>query len=513
MIIMEGNFYGKNKIPSDYVLIFSVDTDYLNIDPGLVNDYIGQVVSQSLFEPLLIKDYDTGKIISGVADNYIILDNGERYVFNLKHDLKWSNGNILTAYDFEYAFQRLVSPELNSSASGLMYDIVNAQEINIGKIKNIRKLGVKAINKYTLEIKLNYPLSHFLELLTNINFAPVPRKVVEKYGHDWIKSENIVCNGPFILKKHKPQDYTLVVKNPYYVNSKMKTIKGIKFVVNRNLYGQIHDYKENDIHMTCNTYFPFDLVEDFRKYDDFFIEPICIISFIFINFESHTTFQNKKLRQALYYSIDKEYICKKLNYGVNVVNGFVPYGIKNYLHTKKNYFNPEKAREILKKVDKYDKNLKIIYVDYYPNKNILLYIVEMWKEILDITLTLESVSLDVLAKRYSEDKYDMCFSLIPINYNDPSSYLRSFVYSESFKGSKYSINKYIETLSYGMQNKNNDNRRKYFEKANEMLMSTLPAIPLFSNNSIYLVKPFIKNLKIFPSGQFSFSFMDIKSID
>lgn len=47
--MMERNFYGKNKIPSDDVLIFSIDTDYLNIDPGLVNDYIGQVISQSLF--------------------------------------------------------------------------------------------------------------------------------------------------------------------------------------------------------------------------------------------------------------------------------------------------------------------------------------------------------------------------------------------------------------------------------------------------------------------------------
>lgn len=154
-------YYGNIKLPEDKLLLVSIDDDFILIDPAYACDYIGLMICKLLFETLLSIDYRTGKVIPEVARDYEVLDEGKTYKFHLKTDRKWSNGDIVTACDFEYAFKRIINPLTSSPSSFLLYDIENAEEINSGKIHDLRKLGVKAVNEFTLLIKLNYQLKLF----------------------------------------------------------------------------------------------------------------------------------------------------------------------------------------------------------------------------------------------------------------------------------------------------------------------------------------------------------------
>jgi len=500
---MSDKYYGTYDTPDSKLLIIDIDTGFLSIDPAFVKDYIGIIISQCLFETLLVLDHNSGKPVPGAAKEYSIKDDGKTYVFYLDKNNKWSNGEPVTAFDFEYTFQRLIAPEINSCIRSLMCDIVNAEKIMAGTA-NSNELGVKAINEYIFEIKLKKTVSHFAELMTNPNFAPVPRKTVETYNNEWTNPGILVSNGPFILKSFKQDEYILVEKNPYYFNSNRKKILGIKFLIHKELIEKLDEYKNNKIHITCNTMFPYHQINDFQEYTDFFVEPFLLMSFLFLNLENNQALKNLKLRQALYYSIDKDYICNKLFNGISSNNDFVPLEINYYESINQSSFNIEKAKMLMSQISRKTYNLKIIYADFYPNKDILLYILRMWKEILNIEVKLEAVTLDCLRERLCENDFDLCFALIPARYNDPSMYLQIFSNHQTLKNISYNC-----FLSKAIQSNDAKYKTMLFKKMNKVLLNTLPAFPLFSGKSIYLKKPYVRNFKIFPCGQFSFRFLDI----
>ncbi|MBR7513819.1 hypothetical protein KC219_27035, partial [Mycobacterium tuberculosis] len=80
----------------------------------------------------------------------------------------------------------------------LLFVIKNAEALNKGQIKP-EELGVKAVDPHTVEFTLSGPTPYFLEMLAHQSSFPVKKAVIEKFGKDWIKPENMVSNGPFKL--------------------------------------------------------------------------------------------------------------------------------------------------------------------------------------------------------------------------------------------------------------------------------------------------------------------------
>ena len=92
------------------------------------------------------------------AESWEILDHSKHYIFHLRPNICWSDGKPLTAYDFEYAWRRLLDPHTAAPYAFFLYDIENAFAYNQGKLKDINKLGCRAINKNTFEVRLSRPL-------------------------------------------------------------------------------------------------------------------------------------------------------------------------------------------------------------------------------------------------------------------------------------------------------------------------------------------------------------------
>ena len=75
-----------------------------------------------------------------------------RYTFYLRDDALWSNGDYVTAYDFVYAWNRVLMPSLGSKYPDMLYDVVNAEEFNKGIIKDFSRVGVEAIDLSLIHI-------------------------------------------------------------------------------------------------------------------------------------------------------------------------------------------------------------------------------------------------------------------------------------------------------------------------------------------------------------------------
>src|SRR5882724_12009481 len=120
------------------------------MDPNLATDYSIYVNAQ-LFEPLARID-NTGKLILLQAKSIEVGPDGRTWTITLNPDYKWSNGEKITAADWEYSWKRLLDPKLASEVAAFLVDVENAEDYNKGKIADINQVGIKATGEYTLQV-------------------------------------------------------------------------------------------------------------------------------------------------------------------------------------------------------------------------------------------------------------------------------------------------------------------------------------------------------------------------
>ena len=143
--------------------------------------------------------FDTDyKPVPYVAERWETKFDGAVYIFYLKRGLKWTNGDPVTARDFEWSFKRQLDPETKASYAAFLFDIKNAEEFNTRRGGVTRDMvGIKVIDDYTLLINLEGPRGYFPTVMAYLAALPAHRPSVEKHGEKWTEAANIVTNGPW----------------------------------------------------------------------------------------------------------------------------------------------------------------------------------------------------------------------------------------------------------------------------------------------------------------------------
>ncbi len=184
------------------------------LDPALASGVPANNVIRDMFEGLTAADAN-GKIVPAVAESWKQTD-PQTWVFKLRKNAKWSNGDAVTAEDFVYGMRRFVDP-VTASKYAATYGIflLNAKEVIEGK-KPGTELGVKAIDPYTLEIKTPFPVGFLPDVLSNLQLGPAHKASIEKFGKDWTRPGNMVSNGAFTLKDWQVNSKITLAKSPTY---------------------------------------------------------------------------------------------------------------------------------------------------------------------------------------------------------------------------------------------------------------------------------------------------------
>lgn len=154
-----------------------------------------------------------GKLGPGAASSWTISPDGLTYRFKLRPDLTWSDGTPMSADDWVYSFRRQLDPKTLAEGATLLYGIKNALQVNQGKLP-VEALGVTAIDRQTLEIALDAPNPAFLTFTAVL--VPVDRAAIVAHGKDWIKPENWVGNGPYVLAANIPHTRIELTRNLRY---------------------------------------------------------------------------------------------------------------------------------------------------------------------------------------------------------------------------------------------------------------------------------------------------------
>ena len=190
---------------AEQVITVNWGTEISSLDPGLATDVTSSNILLNINDPLVKLDKDLNPV-GAAAESFETSEDGKTVTYTLRDGLKWTNGDPVTAHDFEYSWKRTVSPELGADYAYQFYGIVGAQEYNgcdpkkddCDALKD--KMGVKAVDDKTLEVKLTSPQPWFIQQSAHTRSSRSLQKTVEKFGDKWTEPANIVTNGPFKLE-------------------------------------------------------------------------------------------------------------------------------------------------------------------------------------------------------------------------------------------------------------------------------------------------------------------------
>ena len=199
MLISLGTGCGKSKSGSggnEQTLRYALEAEPATLDPAKSTAIPESLVELQIFEGLTRLDAKDLPV-PGVAEKWEVSPDGLKYVFYLRSNAKWSNGELVTAQDFEFAWKRALSPEFASENAYMLFPIKNAQAYNEKKI-GADQVGIKAVNEHTLEVILEKPTAYFLGLAAFHAFYPVNQKNVTANADKWAKDVTLLIgNGPF----------------------------------------------------------------------------------------------------------------------------------------------------------------------------------------------------------------------------------------------------------------------------------------------------------------------------
>lgn len=503
------------KLAKEQSFIYNASSAPSSLDPAKMEGSPGGFFSRTLFETLVISDVDD-KIIPGAAKSWSASEDFKTWTFKLRKEAKWSDGTPVTAHDFVFAWQRLVDPKTASPyASYLSYmKLKNTNAIISGKMSP-QNLGVEAKDDYTLVLHLEEPVP-FADRITEFYvLPPVPKHLVEKLGDAWSRPENIVGNGAFKMQSYVVNEEAVFTKNPYYWDAKNVLLEKVTLLEIPNSSVAYTRYRGGGLDVSL---FPLELLEKVEKEHGKELvkgPELCTYYYEFNTLKP--PFNDIRVRKALSMALDRNTLTEKiLKRGQEPAYTFSPSKISAAYLNK----NPDWASWDLKK--RYEEAIKLLGEAGYSKQNPLRFTLSyntseehkkiaiaaaaMWKKnlqgLVDVKLQNQEWKTFLSTRRLGH--YDIARSGWCPPYNEASSALNVFMSDSSSNYSGYKSKEFDEAINEAYRAKDENSRAAKYAKAEQILYTDMPIMPIYFYAGSELVKPYVRNYKIKPSKYYYF---------
>jgi oligopeptide transport system substrate-binding protein len=306
------------------------DSDPETLDPHKTSTVAEANILRDLYEGLVIHDA-AGEVAPGVAESWSVSDDGLVYVFRLRGDARWSNGDAVTAQDFVFSLRRLMAPETGAKYAPVLYPIFNAEKVHKGLDgAKPEALGVRAVGTFMLEIRLEKPTAYFLELMTSQTALPVHGGSIKRFGQDWVKPGNMVSNGAYVLKSFVPNGSIALEKNAKFHDAPHVAIEEVRYYPTQDSAAAARRFMAGELHITSDV--PVDQLDRLRAKlgEQVRIAPYIGTNFLVLN-TAKAPFNDRRVRRALALAIDREFLATDIWAETMLpAYGMVPPGIRNY---------------------------------------------------------------------------------------------------------------------------------------------------------------------------------------
>ncbi len=497
----------------------NIDGEPPTLDPDLASWDASIAVIQNIWVGLLKFDKDlnlvpaVAKEVPTVANGGISAD-GKTYTFHLRNDVKYSDGNPVTAKDFVYSLKRTLDPALATEYASFYYNVVGAEEYNTSKEKDPTKLqalrdavGIKALDGYTLQVKLKEPEASFNDLAAMWPMYPIEENIVKANStpdkpDKWTEDpKTCIGDGPFKLAEWVHQDHITLVANDNYFGGKPKLQKIVMTMVTdaQAEYAAFLN-GEREIGKVPNA-----LIAQVQKDPTLSKELVRSpkLSTMAVQFNNKVKpFDNVDVRHAFSVAIDRDALIKDVRQGVGKpAYSWIPPGMPGYQPDlgMEYKFDPAKAKKYLADAGYPDgKGLPQItfqYANTRTNPVIAQFLQQQWKDNLGVNVKLEPMEPKAFSQAVNKGQYMMGFYGWIADYPDPDDWLPQLFGTGAGNNHSYYSNPKLDALmKQAMAEPDQKKRMDMWAQAQKMIVDDAPIAFLFFDENFLLVKPYVKGI-------------------
>ncbi|MBS0624573.1 MAG: peptide ABC transporter substrate-binding protein [Verrucomicrobia bacterium] len=490
-------------------LRFSLVKEPVSLDPRIGNETVATQIHFMLYEGLLKLNPDMS-LSPAQAKSYEISNDRTTYTFHLDK-ATWSNGDPVTAYDFERSWKSLLSPKFPCPDAYLLYSIKNAEKTKKGAA-SLNEVGIRALDSQTLQVELEAPSPYFLQIVASSVLLPVHESIDD--------SKNIVSNGPFTLKEWRLNQEIILEKNPSYLHASDVKLNQIAIEIIPREMAALHMYASGhfDLVGAPLSLFPTILHEDIEKKKLASVYPVAMTKFLAFNTASFP-FNNANLRRAFAYAVSRKEIVEQITqlYEKEALNIIPPILVPNQetsLFTDddakkaKEYF--QKALDELKVHPKDLTDISFMYVASELNHLLAQELQERWSKLFGVRITIEGIDFKSLQERSKTGKYSIGIFVWLADYGDPMNILERFQDRTNHRNySKWQSAEYNKLIQQALQAPDRTGYLAKIQEAERLLIDEMPVTGLFHDNYVFLLHPYVRGFAVSPLGHIYFERISI----
>jgi oligopeptide transport system substrate-binding protein len=493
----ESNIESGNR---DGVLHMGNGSEPQGLDPHVVTGVPENILIRALFEGLAVKNPYTLEPEPGVAERWEFSEDGRQITFYFNPRARWSNGDPVTADDYVWSWMRALHPEMGNLYAYMLFPIKNAEAFFSREIDDFAEVGVKAPDPLTLVVTLTEPTPYFLQLMDHYSTFAVHRPSIEKFGKftdrftKWTRVGNIVSNGPFVLDEWLLNRRISMRKSDTYWDRERVQLNRVVFYPTENAVSEERGFRSGQLHVTATI--PLDKIPVYQTMDDspYRQEPYLGTYFYLINTQ-RPPMDDPRVRRALAMSVNRDALIDSVLQSSAVpAYSITPPGTLGYQPPRTFDYDLEAAKALLAEAGYPDgagwPGAEIVYNTQEAHRKIAVALQQMWKDALNIEVTISNQEWKVYLDSVTNMDFDMARRGWIGDYVDPNNFLDLYLTAGGNNNTGYSDPVYDELIQYtAPQAKTREERFAAFYKAEKMLMEQMPIIPIYTYTSKHLVHP------------------------
>lgn len=461
-----------------------------------------------------------GKPVPSMADGMPqVTNDGKTYTVKIKKDLKWSNGDPITAADFVMGLQRTCNPDNAGHYEYVITELVGCEDYynsngdpkatppkpaaDAAKKEELRKaVGVKAVDDHTVEFNLTDPVPTFTTKLAMWVAMPVDSKKITQVDAKWPAPLDNVYNGPFMPSEYTEKDHMTLVPNPNWSGSDKPKVEKIVLRYIDDLSVANNAYRNGEVDATRVNLTELDTVQKDPTLSKELVEWPATRT---IGMEFNLTdplMKNTDFRVALSRAVDRVELNKIANKGANIpTTSWMPpdrSGVKAGTYDSLLGFDVTAAKAALTKsgIDPKNAGFTLLLTDTPTNHADGEYLQQAWKQNLGIDVKLEFVDSKTRSSRFNKTDFQMVLGGWQEDYGDPENWMLGLWQTGgSINKTKTSVPALDELLKKAQFNQNDEQRRQQYQQAEKLLLEGANGIaPLWHTGNHVLIKPYIKGM-------------------
>lgn len=491
---------------SKHIVKTNLQGGIASLNPHTGLDVMCRSLQRALFESLTRIGPD-GNAQLAAAESVSISSDKKIYTFTLKPML-WSNGEKLTAFDFEKTWKSAVAPVSKCLRSDLFYTISNAEKAKKGLV-SLDNVGIRALDEVTFEVSLEHPSPYFLDLIANPLFAAL---------YNIEEETPTVFNGPFKVGKWKQEEILVLEKNAHYWDEQQVQLDEIHVLLVHDPSTALLMYEKGEIDYLGSpfTLLPVDALQDLSEKNVLEEKSAAAVFWMSCNTESFPL-NNAKIRKALSYAVNRKEIALHVMQGEIPSNTFLPpcFSLnENVLPTESNRvvackLFEEGLAELHLTKEEFPK-LKLSHSDITGQKKVAEAVQNQWETVLGIHVELVASDWNTFFSNLAQRNFQVGGCFWYSIFNDPIYFLEFFRdKSYRYNSAQWENPHYTKLLDLANQELDPRIRREHLKQAELLLLDEMPIIPLYVLNQKILKQDWLKDVFISELGHADFKWTHI----